>query len=293
MSEAVATTSAPTLRPFAGLTGRFGRDPAAAAGLGLLLFWILLAVAAPVLPLFPPDKTYTPLLPPLSRVDGVGVFWLGADQLGRDVLSRIVWGARRVLIYGPSAVAMSYVLGVLTGALAGYWRGWVDEVLSRLADLILSLPAIPLFVVVISQFGASAVSILSCIVFTNTPRVMRMVRGLVIEAREAGYVRAARMRGESGLYIVLVEILPNIKGPLIVDACVRVGYVIIAIGALGFLGLGLPPPAANWGGMIAEGREVLLAAPHVVLAPCLALLSFVVGCNLVADGLKRAEGGGS
>jgi peptide/nickel transport system permease protein len=260
-------------------------------GLFLLLFWIVAALAAPVLPLLPPDKTYTPLVPPLGRGDGTGVFWLGADQLGRDVLSRVIWGARRVLIYGPAAVAFSYVLGILSGALAGYMRGWVDEVLSRTADLILSLPTLPLFVVVVSEFGASAGSILSCIVVANTPRVMRMVRGLVIEARESGYVRAARMRGESSLFIVLVEILPNIREPLIVDACVRLGYVIIAIGALGFLGLGLPPPDANWGTMIAEGREVLLVAPHVVMAPCLALLSFVVGCNLVADGLKQGEGG--
>jgi peptide/nickel transport system permease protein len=259
-------------------------------GLALVLFWIVAAIGAPVLAPFNPDTPYTPLLPPLSHVPGVGTFWLGCDQLGRDLLSRLLWGSRRILIFGPSAVAASYVLGILSGAIAGYAGGWVDEALSRLGDLILSLPALPLFVVVVSLYGPSAVTILGCITVVNTPRVMRMVRGLVLEARESGYVRAAQMRGESSLYIILVEILPNIRGPLIVDACVRVGYVIIAIGALGFLGLGLPPPAANWGTMIAEGREVILAAPHVVVVPCMALLSFVVGCNLLADGVKQVEG---
>ena len=268
------------------LRGWTAGHPTAAAGLALVVFWILVALAAPILPLRPPHRTYTPLLPPMTIGPDGGLFLLGADHMGRDLLSRTIWGARRVLIYAPVAVGSAYVIGGLGGAMAGYLRGWVDEALSRLADLIMSLPALPLFVVAVSMFGASPASILGCIVVAKSPRVLRLVRGLVIEAREAGYVQAARMRGESSLYIVLVEILPNVKGPLLVDACVSLGYVIVAIGALGFLGLGLPPPDANWGTMIAQGREVLIVAPHVVLVPCVALLSFVVGCNLLADGLK-------
>jgi peptide/nickel transport system permease protein len=262
-----------------------------AVGLSIVLFWVVAAFGAPILSPFNPDASYAPLLHPLARIDGVGTFWLGTDQLGRDLLSRLLWGSRRILIFGPTAVAASYAFGILGGALAGYFGGWVDEALSRLGDLILSLPALPLFIVVVAEFGPSAVTILSCITVVNTPRVLRMVRGLVLEVRESGYVRAAQMRGENSLYIIFVEILPNIRGPLIVDACVRIGYVIIAIGSLGFLGLGLPPPAANWGTMIAEGREVILVAPHVVVIPCLTLLSFVVGCNLLADGLKQGEDG--
>ena len=173
------------------------------------------------------------------------------------------------------------------GLVAGYRRGWVDELLSRVSDLILAFPALVLYIIIVSKFGSSGFNIIIAVTLASAPAVMRLVRGLVLDLRTRAYVAAAQIRGESPWYIMLVEILPNARGPLIVDACLRLGYVTITIGTLGFLGLGLPPPNPDWGGMIKETYTMMSSAAHMALFPCAAITSMVVGFNLLADGIRE------
>jgi peptide/nickel transport system permease protein len=215
------------------------------------------------------------------------VNWLGTDNQGRDILSRIIWGSRTVLLVAPVAVFIAYSLGCFLGLLAGYYRGWVDQVINRIADVILSFPAIILYIIVIMRLGPSAVNIIMAVVFIATPQIVRIVRGMTLELREHDYVAAAKMRGESAFYIMLAEILPNARGPLIVDACLRMGYTTIAIGVLGFLGLGLPPPDPDWGGMVKDTYAMMTLYPHMSLFPALAISSLVVGFSLLADGIRE------
>jgi peptide/nickel transport system permease protein len=255
-------------------------------GMALILFWTLVALFAPLIATFDPNATILPFAKPGAVNPAGGVFWLGTDHIGRDIFSRIVWGTRTVLLYAPLATFCAYVVGILMGLAAGYLRGWVDDVLSRVADIILSFPVLVLYILIITIFGASGVNIVLAITFASSPGIMRIVRGLVLDLRNRDYVAAAQTRGETSWYIMLVEILPNARGPLIVDACLRLGYVIITIGVLGFLGLGLPPPDPDWGGMINETRSMALVFPHMTLIPCVAISSLILGFNLLADGLR-------
>src|SRR5262249_48055218 len=172
--------------------------------------------------------------------------WLGTDHLGRDILSRILWGARPVLTVAPLAVLGAAVLGSLLGLTAGYRGGVIDLAIGRACDIVLSFPVIILYMIILSHFGSSAINIVAVLTLTKAPIIARIVRGLTIELRSREYVAAAKMRGESTLYVMLVEILPNARGPLIVDMCLRTGYNVVIIGALGFLGIGRPPPAPDW-----------------------------------------------
>ena len=256
-------------------------------GTGIVGFWILVALTAPLISPFEPNATIQPFAAPGTVAAEGGTFWLGTDHIGRDVLSRIIWGSQTVLIYAPLATFCAYVVGILMGVTAGYMRGWVDDVLSRLSDIILSFPVLVLYIIIIATIGASGLNIIIAITFASAPGIMRIVRGLVLDLRNRDYVAAAQTRGESAWQIMLVEILPNARGPLIVDACLRLGYVIITIGVLGFLGLGLPPPDPDWGGMINETRQMAMVFPHMTIYPCIAISSLILGFNLLADGLRE------
>jgi peptide/nickel transport system permease protein len=257
-------------------------------GAFLVLFWVMVAILAPVLASFDPNYiSKQPFAKPGVAAAEGGTFWLGTDHIGRDIMSRIIWGSRTVLIYAPLATLCAYTLGILMGLLAGYRRGLVDDVLSRLADIILSFPVLVLYIIIIATIGASGFNIIIAITFASSPGIMRIVRGLVLDLRNRDYVAAAQTRGESDWKVMLAEILPNARGPLIVDACLRLGYVIITIGVLGFLGLGLPPPDPDWGGMVNETRQMAMAFPHMTLFPCIAISSLILGFNLLADGLRE------
>lgn len=258
-------------------------------GAAIILFWLIVAILAPVLAPFPPNATLVPMLAPGGDAPDGGIFLLGTDHIGRDILSRLIWGSRTVLFYGIVATACAYAVGIVMGLAAGYFGGLVDEAISFTANVILSFPVMVLYVIIISVFGASGLNIVVAVTFASAPGIMRIVRGLVLDLRNRDYVAAAQTRGESAWQIMMVEILPNARGPLIVDSCLRMGYVIITIGVLGFLGLGLPPPDPDWGGMINETRTMALIFPHMTVFPCIAISSLVLGFNLLADGLREVS----
>jgi len=178
--------------------------------------------------------------------------------------------------------------GTTLGLLSGYFGGWLDEVVMRLLDAMMAVPIILLFLIIMAALGASAVNVVIAITIVGTPGIARLVRSLTLDIRTREYIRAAETRGENSFYIMFVEILPNARGPIIVDAMLRVGYAIFAMGTLGFLGLGMPPPSPDWGSMVAKGREFILeGSPWASLWPSLAIASLVVGLNLLADGLRE------
>lgn len=270
------------LRPLTVLCQR----PLALLGALLVALWVGVALLAPVLVPFSPTATLQPFASPGTVWAEGGRFWLGTDHLGRDILSRLFYGARIVLWYAPLATLCAYGVGVPLGLLAGYHGGWVDEILSRLGDIILAFPVLVLYMIILAAIGASGLNIILAITFASAPGIMRLVRGLTITLCQRDYVAAAQIRGETLFFILGIEIFPNLTGPLCVDACLRLGYVIITIGVLGFLGLGLPPPSPDWGNMINETRSMAQAFPWMAIFPCLAIVSLVLGLNLLADGLR-------
>ncbi len=263
---------------------RVGESTPATVGVLIILFWLAVAALAPLLAPYPPNASD---LAALAHPTPSRAHWLGTDHLGRDLLSRLAWGARPVLVIAPLAVLGATALGCLLGLAAGYHRRWIDLVLTRACDIVLSFPVIILYMIILTHFGSSAWNIVGVLTLTKAPIIARIVRGLTLELREREYVTAAKMRGESALYIMLVEILPNARGPLLVDMCLRTGYNIIIIGVLGFLGIGLPPPDPDWGGMVKDTYGMMSVWPHMALVPCAAISSLVIGFNLLAVGLRE------
>jgi len=257
-------------------------------GLTLVCFWLLMAVSAPYLPLADPNKPLAPLLPPGSVRHGM-LFLLGSDMRGRDVLSRTLWGCQRVLVWGITATSVAYVVGTLCGLIGGYLGGWWDEIVSFIGNVLLSFPVMVLFILVLNVLGQSGFNIIIAVTCSSAPIIMRIVRGLTLDAKPRDYIQAAQTRGEHPLWIMLVELLPNVRGPLIVDACLRLGYTTVAITTLTFLGLGLQPPDPDWGLMIKEAAPAALLwkYSYMLIVPALAVSSLILGFNLIADGLRE------
>jgi peptide/nickel transport system permease protein len=269
----------------------------AVVGLVILLFWIFVAIFAPFLtPYTPTEQDYTAQNQPPSAAH-----ILGTDSLGRDIWSRLIYGAQVVLVMLPISetfwlpggvaiwgVALGLLLGATLGLMGGYLGGWVDEVVMRILDAMMAFPVILLYMIIIAAIGASATNVVLAIAIVGIPGIARLVRSLALDIRTRDYIRAAELRGEKPWYIMFVEILPNARGPIIIDAMLRVGYAIFAMGTLGFLGLGLPPPSPDWGSMVAKGRQFILSgSPWAALWPSIAIASLVVGLNLFADGLRE------
>ncbi len=269
------------------LKGVLTSPPALIGGLVTLL-WLVVGAFAPLISPLDPLTSYVPIQPPGTPAsDGSATFWLGTDLLGRDVLSRLIWGTRTVLVWASIATAAAFVVGIAAGLVAGYYRGRVDAILSFIANAVLSFPVLVLYVVIIIALGASGTNIVLAVTFASAPAIFRLVRALTIDLRSRDYVQAAITQGEGDLRVMLVEILPNALGPVMVDLCLRLGYTAATIGVLGFLGLGLPPPTPDWGGMVSEGRGMAMVFPHLVIYPALAISSFVLGLSLLADGLEE------
>jgi ABC-type dipeptide/oligopeptide/nickel transport system permease subunit len=263
--------------------------PTTAVGAVLVVGWIVVALLSGSLAPFNPLHSMVPLALPGTHGPGGEIFWLGTDSLGRDILSRLIFGARTVVIVATMATLTAYAVGVTSGLVAGYFQGWVDAVLSFASNVILSFPVLVLYIVIIVALGASVANVVIAVTFGSGPAIFRIVRALTIDLRCRDFVAAAITQGESTLRILAVEILPNATGPLVVDFCLRLGYTAITIGVLGFLGLGLPPPTPDWGGMVNEGRAMAFVFPHLVIFPCLAISSLVLGLSLLADGLRESS----
>lgn len=260
------------------------QSPIAMGGGIIVAFWIICALFAPWIAPYPPNKLDSLLIAnPYPSAE----HWLGVDNLGRDILSRLIWGARTVLTVAPVAVLGAATLGIILGLLAGYRGGWIDALIMRVGDTLLAFPRIILYLIIIARFGASAFNIILVITFTAAPIIARIVRGVTLDVRNRDYVAAARMRGESTFYIMFAEILPNARGPLTVDLFLRLGYTTVTIGALGFLGVGLPPPDPDWGGMVKETYGMIFIWPHMTLFPAVAISSLVIGFNFLATGLQE------
>ncbi len=268
---------------------RFARSkPMGAAGLVVVVLIVLAAIFAPVV------SPYDPYASNLNenglpvRLEGPGAsFPLGTDALGRDVLSRIIYGARISLIVGLGAVALGTLFGALVGLVSGYFVGKVDQVLQRVVDTLMAIPAIVLALAVITMLEPGLFNIILVIAIVIAPGTSRVVRGTVLAIKENVYIEAARSIGAGGTRIVFRHILPNVVAPIIVIASIWVGNAIVIEAALSYLGLGTPPPTPTWGGMLAlEGRRHLENAPWLALAPGAAISIAVLSVNMLGDALR-------
>jgi len=344
-----------------GLYGKLFDSPVGIIGFALVMFWVFTALFANMIMTFDPLAQLGSVKNPLpGAVVPEGAegqypwFLLGGDHLARDVFSRMVMGARQVLIIAPAATTFAFLVGITLGLPAGYIGGRLDTALSFLANLVLAFPVILLFYLLVTPeirntgipvalaailflipiaffailfqsrfhtnpkkrnlyvgitlvlglwaysglaFNAdplgvwgmepNLLNVFVSVVFVNAPTVFRIVRGIVMDIKSRDYVAAGQTRGEKAWYIMLWEILPNARGPLIVDYCLRIGYTTILLGTLGFFGLGVTPESPDWGSTINAGRKLLSMVPHPAVVPALALMSLVLGLNLLADGLRE------
>ena len=344
-----------------GLYGKLFDSPVGMMGFALVMFWVFTAIFADLIITHDPLaqlsglKNAVPGSPLKEPVAGAYPWYLfGGDHLARDVFSRMVMGARRVLQIAPAATLFAFMVGISLGLPAGYFGGKLDTVLSFIANLVLAFPVILLFYLLVTPeivqtgipiwFAAvlflfpilfltvlfnsrfftnprqrniyvgttlviglwaysglafnldplgvwsmdpNLLNVFVSVVFVNSPGVFRIVRGMVMDIKARDYVAAGQTRGEGPWYIMLWEILPNARGPLIVDFCLRIGYTTILLGTLGFFGLGVSPESPDWGSTIDDGRRLLNIFPHPALVPALALMSLVLGLNLLADGLRE------
>ncbi len=265
---------------------RFRRNRLAMAGLAImaLLYWVTLLAPylAPYDPNFQGNIVLNRYLAPASE------HFFGTDKFGRDVFSRILYGARISLTIGFLAVAISITLGTVVGALAGYFRGWVDTAIARFIDMLLSIPRLILLLVIIAIFNPSIWLIIAVLGLTGWESSARIVRGQFLQLREQEFVQASRALGYSDVRIMLRHILPNTLAPIIVIATLNIGNTILLEAALSFLGLGVQPPTASWGSMVNDGRDAMISAWWISTFPGLAIVLTVVCFNLLGDGLRDA-----
>ena len=271
------------------------RSTVGTVGLVMVLFWVCVALVSLFWTPYPPNAT--------AFVQNEWPTWLhplGTDHLGRDILSRLMQGTQVILVKTrlpggwvlPIGVALwgvigSLVVGVTLGLMSGYYGGWMDQVIMQLLDALIAFPRIILYLVVIAALGQGDWVVIVAITVTGAPGVARLARSLALDIKTRDYVLAAQTRGENAFYIMFREILPNARGPLLVDGMLRVGYAIFAIATLGFLGIGLPPPDPDWGNMVNEARRYIWTNPLAVMWPSLAISTLVIGLNLLADGFNE------
>ncbi len=253
-------------------------------GTVILLLVAVLALAGPIISPYDPDKpSLSERLQPPSAAH-----LLGTDEMGRDLATRIAYGARISVALGFFAVALAALLGVPLGLMAGYFGGRWDTVIQRAVDVLLTLPSIVLSIALVSVMGAGVVSVILAVAITSTPVYARLARAVALTLRGRDYVMAARSLGSSDLRILLRHILPNALAPIIVQASLGVGTAILVASSLGFLGLGVQPPMAEWGVMLSRGRTFITTAPFVITFPGVAIALTVLAFNLLGDGLRDA-----
>jgi len=262
----------------------------AMAALGLIVIVVLAALLADIIAPHDPSAPDTAhiLVPPAWDENGLATFPLGTDAIGRDLLSRIIFGARLSLLVGLIVVTLSLSVGVSLGLAAGYFRGWVDALIMRAMDVTLALPSIFLAIVIVVILGAGLTNAMIAVAISNMPHYARLTRAAVINEMTKDYVTASRVAGAGPLRLVFTCVLPNCMAPLIVQSTLGISSAILDAAALGFLGLGAQPPTPEWGTMMADSREFVLSAPWVVTFPGLAILVTVLAFNLLGDGMRDA-----
>ncbi len=270
-------------RRFAARWRQLGRYPATLIGFFIVVFFLLMAVIGPwVAPYGYSDQVMAERFQPPSRHH-----LLGTDRFGRDVFSRILVGSRDVYIVAGSGALLAVLCGLTLGLIAGYFGGLVDEILMRLIDVLLAIPPLLLAMIVLFTLGSSRINVILVVGFLYIPMVSRVVRSVVLDLKTRQFVEAAKLRGESSLYIMFREIFPNVLPPLAVEASMRFSYAIFLVASLGFLGLGVQPPSPDWGLMVGEARNYFSQAKWALLAPAGAVATLVVGVGFMSDGLRR------
>jgi dipeptide transport system permease protein len=268
----------------------FSENRGAVAGLWVFLALVAIALFAPVIAPHAPNQQFRDALltPPFWQEGGRYAYLLGTDAVGRDVLSRLIHGARYSLFIGCVVVSLALAGGVLIGLIAGYFRGWIDIVIMRAMDIILAFPSLLLALVLVAVLGPGLTNAMIAIAIVLQPHFVRLTRAAVLSEINREYVVSARVAGASNFYMMTRTILPNCLGPVIVQATLSFSNAILDAAALGFLGMGAQPPTPEWGTMLAEAREFILRAWWVVTFPGIAILITVLAINLMGDGLRDA-----
>lgn len=276
--------------PFVEFVSYFGANRGAVIGLGIIVVLAFIGAFAEFIAPFSPIQTNTQvfLKPPAWQAGGVPEYWLGTDAIGRDMLSRLIYGARLSLLIGFAVVALSVTVGTILGLIAGFFRGMVEIVIMRAMDILLTLPTLLLAIIIVAILGPGIVNALIAVAIVLLPHYVRIVRATVISETAKDYVTAARLTGAGSLRIIVKEILPNCAAPLIVQATLGISTAILDAAALGFIGLGAQPPTPEWGTMLADAREFVLRAWWVVTFPGIMILITVLAFNLLGDGLRDA-----
>ncbi|MFV0423700.1 nickel transporter permease [Oleidesulfovibrio sp.] len=269
---------------------RLHKNRTAMAGLIIVGFFIFLALLGPFIAPHDPleQSLYSKLKPPVWDAKGSITHFLGTDDFGRDLLSRLIYGAQISMLVGVVSVSISLFFGTIAGAIAGFYRGWTDIVIMRIMDILLAFPSILLAIVIVAFLGPSLENAMIAIGVVSIPRYARIVRGSVLEEYSKDYVQAARALGASDMRLIFQHILPNCLAPLIVQTTLGFASAILEAAALSFLGLGAQPPTPEWGAMLAGGRALILRAWWVVTFPGITILLAVLGFNLLGDGLRDA-----
>lgn len=263
---------------------KLSRNRGALVGLVIIGFFALIAILAPLLPIADPNATSWTAIRKPPGAD----YWMGTDDLGRDVFARMIWGAQASLMAGIFSVVIAVAIGVPFGLLAGYFGGWVDMVISRVTDAFLALPFLITAIALAAFLGPSLTNAMIAIGFSAMPLFIRLTRGQVLAVRTEDYIEGARSIGLNHFEIMSRYVLPNIVPPIIVQATLTVATAIIAEASLSFLGLGQQPPAASWGSMLNVAKNFLNQAPWMAMFPGIAIFLVVIGFNLLGDGLRDA-----
>lgn len=282
--------AAPRERAFAVFWASFRENRGAVAGLVVLGIILILAIFAPLIAPHSPTEQFrnSVKVPPIWDAGGTWSFPLGTDAVGRDLFSRIIYGARISLLIGFTVTVVSVVVGIALGLAAAFARGFLEVVIMRVMDLIVAVPGLVLAILIVAVIGPSLANTIVAVTVVYLPRYVRVVRAAAMTELSKEYVIAARVSGVRGLRLMLVTILPNCLAPIIVQAALGVSDAILEAAALGFLGLGAQPPTPEWGAMLADSREFIRSAPWIVTLPGVAILITVIAINLVGDGLRDA-----
>lgn len=263
---------------------RFCRNKQAMIGLAMLLLLIFAAVFANVIAPYDPVEQNL-----LIRLQGPSAaHWFGTDELGRDIFSRILYGARISLTVGLIAVSISCIAGCALGAIAGYYGGILDTVIMRISDIMMAIPSILLNISIVAALGTGLQNVMIAIGISSVPAYCRIMRASLLSLKNQEFVDASRVAGSTDFYIIMHHIIPNSLAPLIVQATLKIGGAILSCASMSFIGLGIVPPTPEWGAMLSTGRDFLRDAPHLTAFPGLAIMFAVFSMNLIGDGLRDA-----